>query len=126
MEVVEVDQTNRKLESCCKNTERHLRLALSDWYHLLSRLALDADNWLYECQWWMKNVPSQLDMPWAYESLSDAVHRPGMLNILIVKVDEICLSIDRAEHVAFPKSMYELRDSLKVLKQEVVDAGLSV
>jgi len=74
----------------------------------------------------MKNVPSQLDMPWAFESLSDAVRRPGMLNILIVKVDDVCLSMDRHEDVDFPKSMYELRESLGVLVKEVQDAGMAV
>tara|TARA_R100001594_G_scaffold148663_2_gene204405 strand:- start:1400 stop:1612 length:213 start_codon:yes stop_codon:yes gene_type:complete len=70
----------------------------------------------------MKQVPSQLDMPWAFESLFDAVHRPGMLDILLVKVDEVCLSMDRHEGLDFPKSMYELRDSLKSLREEVLDA----
>ena len=126
MEVVSVDQTNRKVESSCKNTQRHLRLAISDWYHLLSRLSLDSDTWLYDCQWWMKQVPSQLDMPWAFESLVDAVHRPGMLNILVVKVDEVCISMGRVEHVDFPRSMYELRDSLKILKKELEDVGWAV
>ena len=126
MEVVSVDQTNRKVESSCKNTQRHLRLAISDWYHLLSRLSLDSDTWLYDCHWGMKQVPSQLDMPWAFESLVDAVHRPGMLNILVVKVDEVCISMGRVEHVDFPRSMYELRDSLKILKKELEDAGMAV
>jgi len=126
VEVVSVDQTNRKVESSCKNTQRHLRLAVSDWYHMLSRLSLDSDVWLYDCQWWMKQVPSQLDMPWAFESLVDAVHRPGMLNILVVKVDEVCISMGRVEHVDFPRSMYELRDSLKILKKELEDAGMAV
>jgi len=126
VEVVSVDQTNRKVESSCKNTQRHLRLAISDWYHLLSRLSLDSDVWLYECQWWMKQVPSQLDMPWAFESLLDAVKRPGMLDILVVKVDEVCISMGRVEDVDFPRSMYELRDSLKILKKELEDAGMAV
>ena len=126
MEVVSVDQTNRKVESSCKNTQRHLRLAVSDWYHMLSRLSLDSDVWLYDCQWWMKQVPSQLDMPWAFESLLDAVKRPGMLDILVVKVDEVCISMGRVEHVDFPRSMYELRDSLKILKKELEDAGMAV
>ena len=126
MEVVSVDQTNRKVESSCKNTERHLRLAVSDWYHMLSRLSLDSDVWLYDCQWWMKQVPSQLDMPWAFESLVDAVHRPGMFDILVVKVDEVCISMGRVEHVEFPRSMYELRDSLKILNKELEDAGMAV
>ena len=126
MEVVSVDQTNRKVESACKNTQRHLRLAISDWYHMLSRLSLDSDVWLYDCQWWMKQVPSQLDMPLAFESLVDAVKRPGMFDILLVKVDEVCLSMDRTEDVDFPKSMHELRDSLKILKKELEDAGMAV
>ena len=125
MEVVSVDQTNRKVESACKNTQRHLRLAISDWYHMLSRLSLDTDVWLYGCEWWMKQVPSQLDMPWAFESLVDAVKRPGMFDILLVKVDEVCLSMDRTEDVDFPKSMHELRDSLKILKKELEDAGMA-
>ena len=37
MEVVSVDQIDGKVESSSKNTHRHLRLAISDWYHLLSR-----------------------------------------------------------------------------------------
>ena len=75
---VATDDSNKKVETCCRHVERHLRLAISDWYHLLSRLALSSDTWLYDCEWWMKSVPSQLDMPWAFESLSDAVRRPGM------------------------------------------------
>ena len=126
MEVVSVDQSNRKVESACKNTQRHLRLAISDWYHMLSRLSLDTDVWLYGCEWWMKQVPSQLDMPWAFESLIDALKRPGMLDILVVKVDEVCLSMGRAEDVDFPKSMHELQGSLKTLKKELEDAGMAV
>ena len=126
MEVVSVDQSNRKVESACKNTQRHLRLAVSDWYHMLSRLSLDSDTWLYGCEWWMKQVPSQLDMPWAFESLVDAVHRPGMFDILVVKVDEGCISMGRGELVEFPRSMYELRDSLKILNKELEDAGMAV
>jgi len=74
----------------------------------------------------MKNVPSQLDVPWAFESLGGAIRRPGMLNILVVKVDQVCLSMDRHEDVDFPKSMYELRESLDVLVKEVQDAGMAV
>jgi hypothetical protein len=74
----------------------------------------------------MKQVPSQLDMPWAFESLVDAVHRPGMFDILVVKVDEVCLSMDRTKDVDFPKSMHELQGSLKILKKELKDAGMAV
>jgi len=70
----------------------------------------------------MKNVPSQLDMPWAFESLEQAIKRPKMLEMLEIKVDEVCLSMDRTERIDFPKSMYELRESLKSLRREVVDA----
>ena len=45
-----------------------------------------------------------------------------MLEMLQIKVDEVCLSIDRTEGIDFPKSMYELRESLKSLRKEVVDA----
>ena len=123
---VATDASNKKIDSCCVHVERHLRLALSDWFHLLSRLSLSSHTWLYDCQWWMKNVPSQLDMPWAFETLSSAVRRPGMLDILIVKVDEICLSMDRHDGVDYPKSMYELRDSLNRLKKELSDAVMAV
>ena len=74
----------------------------------------------------MKNVPSQLDMPWAFESLFDAIKRPGMLDILIVKVDEVCLSMDRHDAVDYPKSMNELKESLNVLKKEMSNAGMAV
>ncbi len=123
---VATDNVERKVESCCRHVERHLRLALSDWFHMLSRLSLSTETWLYDCEWWMKNVPSQLDMPWAFESLFDAVKRPGMLEILVVKVDEVCLSMDRHEDDGFPRSMYELRESLKTLKGEMRDAGMAV
>jgi hypothetical protein len=49
-----------------------------------------------------------------------------MLRILVVKVDEICASMDRSEGIDFPKSMYELRDALGLLIAEVEDAGLAV
>ena len=123
---VATDDSHKKVRSCCRHVERHLRLAISDWYHLLSTLALSSDTWLHDCEWWMKNVPSQLDMPWAFESLSHAITKPGMLDVLMVKVDHVCLSMDRHDGVEFPKSMYELRDSLKTLIQEVVDAGMAV
>ena len=115
-----------RVRSSCRNVERHLRLAISDWYHFLSRLSLSSETWLYGCEWWMKQVPSQLDMPWAFESLFDAVKRPGMLDILMVKVDEVCLSMDRHEGLDFPKSMYELRDSLEKLAKEIESAVLAV
>ena len=44
----------------------------------------------------------------------------------MVKVDQVCLSMDRHEDVDFPKSMYELRESLDVLVKEVRDAGMAV
>ncbi len=122
-------KASTEVTRCCRDVERHMRLAVSDWYYFLSRLSLSSDTWLYQCDWWMKNVPSQLDMPWAFESLSDAVFRPSMLNILIVKVDEICISIDRIDEdysVDFPKSMHELRDALQLLKTEVENAGMAV
>ena len=120
MEVVD-PTTDNKVRSRCKNVERHLRLALSDWYHLLSSLSLSSETWLYDCEWWMKNVPSQLDMPWAFESLEQAIKRPKMLEMLEIKVDEVCMSMDRTENVDFPKSMYELRESLKSLREEVTN-----
>ena len=123
---VATDDIHKKVRSCCRHVERHLRLAISDWYHLLSRLSLSSDTWLYDCEWWMKNVPSQLDMPWAFESLSDSIKRPGMLDILVVKVDEVCLSMQRHENIDYPRSMDELRESLKVLKKEMSNAGMAV
>ena len=123
---VATDDSHKKVHSCCRHVERHLRLAISDWYHLLSRLSLSSDTWLYDCEWWMKNVPSQLDMPWAFESLSDSIKRPGMLDILVVKVDEVCLSMQRHENIDYPRSMDELRESLKVLKKEMSNAGMAV
>jgi len=115
-----------RVVSSCRHVERHLRLALSDWFHLLSRLALNAEDWLYGCEWWMKNVPGELDLPWAFESLSDAIVRPGMLDTLMTKVDQVCLSMDRHEGIDFPRSMHELRDSLKILVQEMRNAGMAV
>ena len=65
-------------------------------------------------------------MPWAFESLSDAIKRPGMLDILVVKVDEVCLSMQRHENIDYPRSMNELRESLNVLKEEMSNAGMAV
>ncbi len=123
---VATDDSHKKVRSCCRHVERHLRLAISDWYHLWSRLSLSSDTWLYDCTWWMKKVPTQFGMPWAFESLVDAVHRPGMFDILVVKVDEVCLSMGRVEDVDFPRSMYEWRESLNVLKEEMSNAGMAV
>jgi len=123
---VATDNKIKKVESCCRHVERHLRLAISDWYHLLSRLSLSSDTWLFDCQWWMKNVPSQLDMPWAFESLYESIQRPSMFDILVVKVDEVCLSMKRHDDVDYPKSMTELKDSLKVLQQEMINANMAV
>lgn len=123
---VATDNRLKKVESCCRHVERHLRLAISDWYHLLSRLSLSSDTWLFDCQWWMKNVPSQLDMPWAFESLYESIQRPSMFDILVVKVDEVCLSMKRHDDVDYPKSMTELKDSLKVLQQEMINANMAV
>ena len=62
----------------------------------------------------------------AFESISDVIRRPGMLDILFIKVDEICISIDRSTGVEFPKSIHELRDSLESLKTEIDNAGVAV
>ena len=99
---------------------------MSAWVHLLSRLSLSSDTWLYDCQWWMKNVPSQLDLPWAFESLYQSIQRPNMFQILSVKVDEVCLSMQRHDGVDYPRSMTELRDSLDVLKKEMIYADMEV
>ena len=126
---VSTNNVSPDLLRSCKNVERHVRLAISDWYYFLSRLSLASDTWLYDCDWWMKNVPSQLDIPWAFESIAAVINRPGMLNILSVKVNEICISMDRTDDdhsVSFPKSMYELRDALDSLITEVEDAGMAV
>ena len=64
---VATDDSNKKVETCCRHVERHLRLAISDWYHL-----------------------------------------------------------GRHDGVDYPKSMNELRDSLKTLIQEVRNAGMEV
>lgn len=125
VEVASID-IGSKVSRSCKNVERHLRLAISDWYYFLSRLALASDTWLYDCDWWMKQVPSQLDLPWAFESIQAVVDRPGMLDILVIKVDEICLSMDRTKSTDFPKSMYELRSSLDSLVKEIEDARMEV
>ena len=125
MEVITKDLTPKVLQRC-SHVQRHMRLAISDWYYFLSRMSLASDTWLYDCDWWMKNVPSQLDIPWAFESISDVIRRPGMLDILFIKVDEICISIDRSTGVEFPKSIHELRDSLESLKTEIDNAGVAV
>ncbi len=125
MEIACTDLTPDVIQKC-RHVQRHVRLAISDWYYFLSRMSLSSDTWLYGCDWWMKNVPSQLDIPWAFESIADVVRRPGMLDILIVKVDEICISIDRNDGTDFPDSVHKLRDSLKILQKEMEDAGMAV
>ena len=65
-------------------------------------------------------------MPWAFESLFDAIKRPGMLDVLMLKVDEVCLSMQRHEDIDYPKSMKELRESLKLLEKEMSNAGMAV
>tara|TARA_Y100000592_G_scaffold90384_1_gene148929 strand:- start:304 stop:576 length:273 start_codon:yes stop_codon:yes gene_type:complete len=90
-------------------------------------MALANDTWLLDCEWWMKQVPSQLDMPWAFDSLETVVRRPQMLDMLVHKVDQVCLSMGTTEdNLDYPKSMYELRDSMKILKKEMEDAGMAV
>ena len=39
---------------------------------------------------------------------------------------DVCLSMGRHDGVDYPKSMYELRDSLKTLIEEVGNAGMDV
>jgi hypothetical protein len=34
------------LQRSCKNVERHVRLAVSDWLYFLSRLSLSSDTFL--------------------------------------------------------------------------------
>ena len=126
MEIANRDLDPR-VASSCKHVERKLRLAISDWYYWLSRMALANDTWLLDCGWWMKQVPSQLDMPWAFDSLETVVRRPQMLDMLVHKVDQVCLSMGTTEdNLDYPKSMYELRDSMKILKKEMEDAGMAV
>tara|TARA_Y100001963_G_scaffold100847_1_gene138744 strand:- start:15 stop:392 length:378 start_codon:yes stop_codon:yes gene_type:complete len=125
-----VEIANRDLDprvaNSCKHVERKLRLAISDWYYWLSRMALANDTWLLDCEWWMKQVPSQLDMPWAFDSLESVVRRPQMLDMLVHKVDQVCLSMDRTDGLDYPSSIHELRDSLESLRKGMEDAGMAV
>jgi len=125
-----VEIANRDLDpkvvQSCKHVERKLRLAISDWYYWLSRMALANDTWLLDCEWWMKQVPSQLDMPWAFDSLESVVRRPQMLDMLVHKVDQVCLSMDRTDGLDYPSSIHELRDSLESLRKGMEDAGMAV
>jgi len=122
---VEVDDHRVKLR--CSHVQRHLRLALSDWYAFLSRRALDSDSWNYNVDWWMKNVPNMLDIPWAHEDLYGYVTRPGMIAVFARQVDEVCLSMKRCEEqVDFPGSVFQLRDSLDDLIKELEDADVAV
>ena len=123
---VATDNTDLKLKSCCHHVERHLRLAISDWYHLLSKLSLSSDTWLFDCEWWKKQVPSQLDLPWAFDNLHQSILRPGMFHVLMTRVDEICLSMQRHDSVDYPKSMKELRSSLETLESEMRSCNVSV
>jgi hypothetical protein len=47
-----VEIANRDLDprvaNSCKHVERKLRLAISDWYYWLSRMALANDTWLLD------------------------------------------------------------------------------
>ncbi len=125
MEIANRDLDPRVANSC-KHVERKLRLAISDWYYWLSRMALANDTWLLDCEWWMKQVPSQLDMPWAFDSLESVVRRPQMLDMLVHKVDQVCLSMDRTDGLDYPSSIHELRDSLESLRKGMEDAGMAV
>tara|TARA_Y100001973_G_C5016910_1_gene241185 strand:+ start:194 stop:463 length:270 start_codon:yes stop_codon:yes gene_type:complete len=89
-------------------------------------MALASDTWLLDCDWWMKQVPSQLDMPWAFDSIQHVIQRPQMLDMFIDKVDQVCISMDRCDNVDFPKSIHELRDALQTLRKETEDAGMAV
>jgi hypothetical protein len=115
-----------RVANSCKHVERKLRLAISDWYYWLSRMALANDTWLLDCEWWMKQVPSQLDMPWAFDSLETVVRRPQILDMLVHKVDQVCLSMDRTDGLDYPSSIHELRDSLESLRKGMEDAGMAV
>jgi hypothetical protein len=122
---VEVDEQRLKMR--CSHVQRHLRLALSDWYAFLSRRSLDSDSWAYDVDWWMKNVPNMLDIPWAHRDLYDYVRRPGMLGVFLRQVDEVCLSMDRTDDQEdFPSSVFQLRDSLNDLSRELEDEELAV
>lgn len=122
---MEVDDHRVKLR--CSHVQRHLRLALSDWYAFLSRRALDSDSWNYNVDWWMKNVPNMLDIPWAHEDLYGYVTRPGMIAVFARQVDEVCLSMKRCEEQTdFPGSVFQLRDSLDDLIKELEDADVAV
>ena len=125
MEIITKDLTPQVVQSC-KHVERKVRLAISDWYYFLSRMALASDTWVLDCDWWMKQVPSQLDMPWAFDSIQHVIQRPQMLDMFIDKVDQVCISMDRCDNVDFPKSIHELRDALQTLRKETEDAGMAV
>ena len=74
----------------------------------------------------MKQVPSQLDLPWAFDNLHQSILRPGMFHVLMTRVDEICLSMQRHDSVDYPKSMKELRSSLETLESEMRSCNVSV
>jgi hypothetical protein len=56
------DVYERRLMMLCSRVERLLRLALSDWYGYLSRESLTVDGWRHGVPWWVKRIPSRVNI----------------------------------------------------------------
>ena len=94
----------------CQRVQRLLRMALSDWYGYLSREALGSNEWQYGVPWWVKRLPSKLDLGWAMNDLYEKAKIPGMLLSLYEIVDEAVL-LDMS---VLNEALKELVDVLEV------------
>ena len=113
-------KVDKDLERLCLTVQRLLRVAISDWYGYLARMALTDWKWRYEVPWWVKRVPERFDKDWALNDLLTAVQRPGMLASLSSAVDETRLSLKRdAEKLDHPPNIEKLCDAMDRLCAEL-------
>ena len=110
------ESEDKYVRMLCQRVQRLLRMALSDWYGYLSREALGSNEWKYGVPWWVKRIPSRLDLDWAMNDLYEMAKIPGMLSSLYEKVDEVVLSMNRDREVlSNPPDMSLLHGALKEL-----------
>lgn len=110
------DSNDKHVRMLCQRVQRLLRMALSDWYGYLSRESLGSNEWKYGVPWWVKRLPSRLDLDWAMNDLYEKAKIPGLLLSLYEVVDEAVLSMKRDEDVlSNPPDMYVLHGALKEL-----------
>ena len=104
------------VEILAVDVQRLLRMALVDWYSWLALMVVRKEDWR-GVPVWCKQMPNQLDIPWAIHELPKHVGNVPMIRVLGDVIEHANMSCQSMEGVP---SMERLDQQVKLLL-EVLD-----